>query len=117
MTQIGQFTRIESGYSGAIRTLSLDAQIVLVPSDHGGAENAPDYRILLGDDEGPEIGAAWKRIGEKAGDYVSLLLPDAADPRQSVPIERRQGELDSALDPTPEAQRAGLTTCALHSRP
>ncbi|TRL37161.1 DUF736 domain-containing protein [Methylosinus sporium] len=76
MTQIGRFTRTKSGYSGAIRTLSLDAQIVLVPSDHGGAENAPDYRILLGDDEGLEIGAAWKRISEKAGDYVSLLLDD-----------------------------------------
>lgn len=78
MTQIGRFTRTKSGYSGAIRTLSLDAQIVLVPSDHGDAENAPDYRILLGDDEGPEIGAAWKRVGEKAGDYVSLLLDDPA---------------------------------------
>jgi len=73
MTQIGRFTRTKSGYSGTIRTLSLDAQIVLVPSDHGGAENS-----LLGGDEGPEIGAAWKRIGEKAGDYVSLLLDDPA---------------------------------------
>ncbi|ATQ68884.1 MULTISPECIES: DUF736 domain-containing protein [Methylosinus] len=78
MTQIGRFTRTTSGYSGAIRTLSLDAQIILVLSDHGGAENAPDYRILLDDDEGPEIGAAWKRVGEKAGDYVSLLLDDPA---------------------------------------
>jgi uncharacterized protein (DUF736 family) len=76
MTQIGRFTRTKAGYSGAIRTLSLDTQIVLVPSDHGGVESAPDYRILLGDDEGPEIGAAWKRIGEKAGAYVSLLLDD-----------------------------------------
>jgi uncharacterized protein (DUF736 family) len=78
MTQIGRFTRTKSGHSGRIRTLSLDAQIALVPSDHGGAENAPDYRILLDDDEGPDIGAAWKRIGEKAGDYVSLLVDDPA---------------------------------------
>jgi uncharacterized protein (DUF736 family) len=78
MTQIGRFARTKAGYSGAIRTLSFDAQIVLVPSDHGGAENAPDYRILLGDDQGAEIGAAWKRVGEKAGDYVSLLLDDPA---------------------------------------
>jgi uncharacterized protein (DUF736 family) len=78
MTQIGRFIRTKSGFSDAIRTLSLDAQIVLIPSDHSGAENAPDYRILLGDDEGSEIGAAWKRIGKKAGDYVSLLLDDPA---------------------------------------
>ena len=48
------------------------------PPTTADAENAPDYRILLGDDDGPEIGAAWKRIGEKAGDYVSLLLDDPA---------------------------------------
>jgi uncharacterized protein (DUF736 family) len=78
MTQIGRFTRTKSGYSGSIHTLSLDAQIVLVPSDYGITENAPDHRILLGYDEGLEIGAAWKRIGEKAGDYVSLLLDDPA---------------------------------------
>jgi len=78
MTQIGRFARTKAGYSGAIRTLSLDAQIVLVPSDYNGAENSPDYRILLGNEEGPEIGAAWKRVGEKAGDYFSLVLDDPA---------------------------------------
>ena len=28
------------------------------------------------DDDGPEIGAGWKRTGEKAGDYVSLQIDD-----------------------------------------
>ncbi len=32
----------------------------------------------MGDAEGPEIGAGWKRTGEKAGEYVSLLLDDPA---------------------------------------
>jgi uncharacterized protein (DUF736 family) len=48
----------------------------LVPVDNTDAENAPDYRIHLGDDDGPEIGAGWKRTGEKAGDYVSLQIDD-----------------------------------------
>ncbi|HWL19191.1 MAG TPA: DUF736 domain-containing protein [Bradyrhizobium sp.] len=78
MAQIGQFTRSKSGYSGRIRTLSLDAELVLVPAEHSDAENAPDYRIHLGDGDGPEVGAGWKRTGEKAGDYVSLLLDDPA---------------------------------------
>ena len=78
MTQIGRFTRTKSGYSGRIHTLTLDTELVLVPAEHSDAENAPDYRIHLGDDDGPEVGAAWKRIGEKADDYVSLLIDDPA---------------------------------------
>ena len=76
MTQIGQFNRTRHGYTGHIRTLSLDLELVLVPAEHSDTEHAPDYRILLGDDEGPEVGAGWKRSGERAGDYVSLLLDD-----------------------------------------
>ena len=78
MSQIGRFTRTKSGYSGRIHTLTVDAELVLVPAEHSDAENAPDYRIHLGDDDGPEVDAAWKRIGEKAGDYVSLLIDDPA---------------------------------------
>lgn len=81
MTQIGTFKRTKSGYSGHIRTLVIDVSIVLIPADHSDAENAPDYRIHLSDDDGPEIGAGWKRVGEKAGDYVSLLLDDPTLPQ------------------------------------
>ncbi len=78
MTQIGQFARDKSGYSGRIQTLSLDAALILLPADHSDAENAPDYRVHLGGEDGPEIGAGWKRTGERAGDYVALLLDDPA---------------------------------------
>lgn len=76
MAQIGTFKRTKSGHSGHIRTLTLDVELVLIPVDNIDAENAPDYRIHLGDDDGPEVGAAWKRTGEKAGDYLSLQLDD-----------------------------------------
>ncbi|MDF2118354.1 DUF736 domain-containing protein [Roseiarcaceae bacterium H3SJ34-1] len=76
MPQIGEFTRTKNGYAGHIRTLSLDAQIVLIPAEHTDAENAPDYRVHHGNDDGPEIGAGWKRTSEKAGDYVSLQIDD-----------------------------------------
>lgn len=76
MPQIGALTRTKNGYAGHIRTLSLDLEIVLVPAEHTDAENAPDYRVHHGKDDGPEIGAGWKRTGEKAGDYVSLQIDD-----------------------------------------
>ena len=76
MAQIGSFRRTESGYSGSIRTLSLNVELVLISVDNTEAENAPNYRIHLGDERGPEIGAGWKRTGEKAGDYASLQLDD-----------------------------------------
>ena len=63
MSLIGQFTRTKSGYSGRVRTLGLDAEVVLVPAEQSDAD-------------GPEVGAAWKRTGEKAGDYVSLQIDD-----------------------------------------
>lgn len=77
MSLIGQFSRTKSGYAGRVRTLSIDAELVLILAEHSDAENAPDYRVHLGPDEvGPEVGAAWKRTGEKAGDYVSLQIDD-----------------------------------------
>lgn len=80
MAQIGTFKRTKTGFSGHIRTLALDAKLVLIPVDKRDTENAPDYRIHLGDDDGlaigPEVGAGWKRNGEKAGNYISLQLDD-----------------------------------------
>lgn len=76
MALIGAFQRTKSGYSGRIHTFTLDAELTLVPTENTDAENAPDYRIHLGDENGPEVGAGWKRTGEKAGDYVSFQLDD-----------------------------------------
>jgi uncharacterized protein (DUF736 family) len=79
MTQIGNFSATEAGYSGHIQTISLDAIVTLIPAEPSESENAPDYRIILGDDEhGPEIGAGWKRSGEKAGAFVALQIDDPA---------------------------------------
>ena len=41
MPQIGQFTRSKSGFTGRIRTVALDVELVLVPADLSDAENAP----------------------------------------------------------------------------
>src|SRR5690606_11221218 len=76
MAQIGQFTRTPSGYSGRIRTLLLDLELTLVPTENLENENAPAYRIHLGDKDGPEVGAGWKHSGERAGRFISVLLDD-----------------------------------------
>jgi len=96
MPQIGQFTRAKSGYSGTIRTLTLDITILLVPADPSDTENAPDYRIHLNDEVGPEIGAGWKRTGEKAGDYVSLQIDDPIFPQPIRANLFRSGDDEAA---------------------
>lgn len=81
MPQIGEFTRTGTGFAGRIHTLSLDAEIAIVPAEPSEAENAPDHRVRRGaDDTAPEIGAAWTRTGEKAGEYLSVLIDDPALP-------------------------------------
>ncbi|TRC75233.1 DUF736 domain-containing protein [Mesorhizobium sp. WSM4307] len=75
MPEIGVFEQTQSGFSGRIRTLLLDAELVLVPT-RTSEGNAPDFRIHIGDDSGPEIGAAWRETGPAAGDYLSCRLED-----------------------------------------
>jgi uncharacterized protein (DUF736 family) len=76
MAQIGQFTREKTRFVGRIHTLTLYRDLTIVPAEPSDAENAPDYRIHHGDENGPEVGAGWKRAGEKAGEYISLQFDD-----------------------------------------
>lgn len=81
MTEIGVFIRTPDGYRGALRTLSLTADLVLVPTGAEG-QGAPDYRLHLGADaQGPQVGAAWRRTGRRAGDYLAIVLDDPFLPR------------------------------------
>ena len=95
MTQIGHLTRTKSGYTGRIHTLTLDRELTLVPAESSDTENAPDYRIHGGDGSGPEVGAAWKRTGEKAGDYLSLQFDD---PTFDRPIRANLFQFDAETD-------------------
>ena len=80
MPVIGQFIRENDGFIGHLTTLSLHQDIIIVAAEPSDAENAPDYRVhvldTMSNETGAEIGAGWKRTGEKAGDYVSLQLDD-----------------------------------------
>src|SRR3546814_18174543 len=115
MPQIGEFTRTKNGYAGRIRTLSLDVEIALIPAEHTDAENAPDYRVHHGNDDGPEIGAGWKRTGEKAGDYVSLQIDDPApaQPIRATLFQSAEDKSSRSLQlnrPPNSGHRDGTTT-------
>lgn len=74
MAQIGQFIRTETGFEGHFRTIGINEEITLVPAEPSDAENAPAYRVLLGDEDGLDIGAGWNQVGERAGEFVSITI-------------------------------------------
>lgn len=77
MTCIGTFTATRDRFVGRLQTLTINRALTIVPAELGEAENAPDYRILAGEgDETFEVGAGWKRTGDKAGAYVAVLIDD-----------------------------------------
>ena len=79
MTCIGTFTTTRDGFSGRLQTLTIDRALTFVSPGHTDTENAPDYRILAGEGEDLfEVGAGWKRTGDKAGAYVAVLIDDPA---------------------------------------
>ena len=54
MATIGTFTADKDGFTGTLRTLTLNVKAKLVPNDKGGNENAPDFRIQA---TGYDVGA------------------------------------------------------------
>lgn len=73
MPAIGHVTRNPSGgYTGHIATLTIRAEIDIVPNDAKSSDPQPDYRILS---HGIEVGAGWVRRSEMSGrEYVSVSL-------------------------------------------
>lgn len=73
MPAIGYVTKQSNGgYKGQLKTLSIRADIDLVPNAGKTADNQPDFRVVT---QGVEIGAGWVRTGETSGkEYVSLSL-------------------------------------------
>lgn len=84
MPQIGTFTEAADSFVGRIHTFAHHREIDIVPAEPSDTENAPDYRVHLrnadGMEGGPEIGAGWKRTGERAGTFIALIIDDPALP-------------------------------------
>ncbi len=65
MPAIGYVTKQSSGgYKGQLKTLTIRAEIDIVPNAAKSAEAQPDFRVLT---QGVEIGAGWTRTGETFG--------------------------------------------------
>src|SRR3546814_8308216 len=93
----GTFKPTADGYSGRIRMFGINEAIIVVPAEPNDAENAPDYRVHLDEEAGPEIGAGWKRVGEKAGDYMSIEIDSAIFAGQPLRSEEHTSELQSLM--------------------
>ena len=98
MSTIGTFTPASNGgWNGSIRTLTIDAKVRLVPNDNRENENAPAFRVLVGQSR---IGDAWeaRSSGENPKDYLRVRIDD---PSLYEPI-------NAALFPSDDAGAAQL---------
>ncbi|QWT40174.1 DUF736 domain-containing protein [Dickeya dadantii] len=77
MANIGTFTAQNNGFTGTVRTLTLNVKVRFIPCDKS-SEHAPDFRIqTLG---GYDIGAAWQKISQAERPYLSVTLDDPSFP-------------------------------------
>ena len=82
MINIGEFNERGDGFVGRLETFAIGASLTIVPATRSDIRNAPDYRVHVGETaNGPEVGAGWKRTGEKAGAYVAIVIDDPVFPR------------------------------------
>ena len=77
MASIGTFTTTATGFSGAIKTLTLNVKARLERIENP-SEKGPHFRIFSG---AVELGAAWQKHSEQSGrDYLSVKLDDPSFP-------------------------------------
>ena len=76
MAQIGSFTLAkDGGWIGSIHTLTIDTKVRLVPNDNRENENAPAFRVFVGQSR---IGDAWEAQsrGDNPKYYLRVRLDD-----------------------------------------
>jgi uncharacterized protein (DUF736 family) len=80
MAVIGTFKLGKNGgWTGHVRTLTLDTRLRLVPNDDRDHDDAPAFRVLIG---GSCIADAWEQRsrGEEAKEYIRVKFDDPALP-------------------------------------
>lgn len=94
MAAIGYVKRDGNGFKGELRTLSIRAEVLIVPNGRKSGDTQPDYRVIS---SGVEVGAGWVRRSETSGnDYVSLSLaaPEFGPRRLYANLGRAAGQDD-----------------------
>ena len=98
MPAIGYVTKQASGgFKGQLKTVSIRADIDIVPNRDKSADTQPDFRVVT---QGVEIGAGWTRRGETSGkDYVSLSLaaPEFGPRKLYANLGRAAGQDDDSV--------------------
>ncbi|MGY2736597.1 DUF736 domain-containing protein [Sphingomonas sp. UYP23] len=97
MPAIGYVTRDGNGFKGQLKTLSIRAEIEILPTTRKSNDRQPDYRVLS---SGVEVGAGWNRVGESSGtEYVSLSLaaPEFGPRRLYANLGRAADQGDDAV--------------------
>lgn len=82
MAVIGTFSKSAEGYSGTIRTMTINVKAAFVANDKNGNDKAPDFKVVTG---GQELGAAWRAKGKAEG-AKPFLRVELDDPSFSAPI-------------------------------
>ena len=79
MPVIGTFAAVRDGYSGRIRTLTINSRVRIIANDRREKDGAPDFRVIASE---TEIGVAW-RVAKLNSDasYLRVRLDDPALPR------------------------------------
>ena len=98
MALIGTFSLAKNGgWTGTIRTLTIDVKVRLVPNDNRDSDNAPAFRVFVGQSR---IGDAWeaRSNGDSPKEYLRVRLDDPSLPEP----------LSAALFPSEEGQEAQL---------
>lgn len=98
MSSIGTFASAkDGGWIGSIHTLTIDTKLRFVPNDNRGSDNAPAFRVFVGQSR---IGDAWEARsgGDNPKSYYRVRLDD---PNLTEPIS-------AALFPSEDGNTAQL---------
>ena len=92
MANIGLFKHTRNGYEGMITTLTVFANVRIVPNRKKKKDTSPDYFIKSGDSD---LGVAWKAQskGDDQKNYLKCLLddPSFAKPIQAALFDHETG--------------------------
>lgn len=96
MALIGMFTPAKhGGWTGSIRTLTIDAKVRIVPNDNRDSDNAPAFRVFIGRSR---IGEAWpaRTSGDNPKDYLRVRFDDPSLPEPVSAALFQSGDGSSA---------------------
>jgi uncharacterized protein (DUF736 family) len=99
MPVIGAFTpdKEGGGWTGSIRTLTMNVKVRLIRNENREGDNAPAYRVFVGQSR---VGDAWmaRSGGDNPKDYLRVRLDDPSLPEP----------ITAALFPSKEGKEAQL---------